>query len=130
MPVFVYGTLTHADRVDELLDDWRFDGAAVIEGLERVEGRYPTLAPGAEAQGALLVTSRLDALDAYEGIDAGLYVRVAVPVVDGDAAAWVYVGNPDRLDAPAEWPGDGSFADRVRRYIDAAGVRVHRSRNR
>lgn len=127
--VFVYGTLTDPDQVEGLLDDWRYDGPAVLDGLHRVGGRYPTLAPGGRTEGRLLVTPQLDALDAFEGVDAGLYVRVAVPLVDGDRA-WVYVGDPDRLDAPADWPGEGPIADRVRRYLESEAVAVRRTGNR
>lgn len=128
-PIFVYGTLTDASQVEALLDDWRFDGGAVLEGLHSVEGRYPTLAPGGTATGRLLVTPELDRLDAYEDVDRGLYVRVAVPMAEGDRA-WLYVGVPGRLDAPAEWPGDGPFARRVRAYVNDASVRVRRAGNR
>lgn len=128
-PVFVYGTLADADQAQALLDDWRFDGPAALDGLHRVEGRYPTLAPGGRTEGRLLVTPQLDALDAYEGVDAGLYVRVGVPLVDGDRA-WLYVGDPTRLDAAADWPGEGPFADRVRRSLETEGVRVRRTGNR
>lgn len=128
-PVFVYGTLTDSRRVESILDDWRFDGGAVLEGLQRVEGRYPALAPGGRTEGRLLVTPQLEALDAYEGVDTGLYVRVGVPLEGGDRA-WVYVGDPDRLDAAADWPGEGPFADQVRRHLDIASVRVRRTANR
>lgn len=128
-PVFVYGTLTDASRAGAILDEWRFDGGAVLDGLERVDGRYATLAPGGTTAGRLLITPELDRLDAYEGVDPGLYVRVAVPMVDGDRA-WLYVGDPDRLDAPADWPGAGSFADRVRTYVDDESVQVRRAGNR
>lgn len=128
-PVFVYGTLTDASRAEALLDEWRFDGDAVLVGLRRVDGRYPTLAPGGTTAGRLLVTPELDRLDAYEGVDRGLYVRAAVPLADGDRA-WLYVGDPDRLDAPAAWPGDGSFADRVRAFVDDETVQVRRAGNR
>lgn len=124
-PVFVYGTLADADRVDAVLRDWRFAGRAVLEGLHRVDGRYPTLAPGGAADGRLLETAELDALDDYEGVAAGLYVRVSVPVVGG-GSAWCYVGDPGRLDASADWPGEGTLRDRVTTYLEAASVRVER----
>jgi gamma-glutamylcyclotransferase (GGCT)/AIG2-like uncharacterized protein YtfP len=127
--VFVYGTLTDAERADALLDTWRFDGSAVLVGCHRVVGQYPTLVPGGETDGTLLVTPEIDALDAYEGVDDGLYVRVGVPVAD-DGEAWVYVGDPGPLDAPARWPGEGPFRERVRRYVGAETVCIRRSRNR
>lgn len=141
-PVFVYGTLADPARADAVLDDWRYDGEAVLEGCRRVEGRYPTLAPGGDTRGRLLRTPELDALDAYEGVDDGLYVRVAVPLVgavgvpegslasagpaSGRSVAWVYVGDPDRLDVPANWPGEGPFAARVRRTCRSGDVAVRR----
>jgi hypothetical protein len=94
-----------------------------------VSGRYPTLAPGGETAGRLLRTDDVAALDDYEGVDEGLYVRVAVPRTDGGEAA-VYVGDPDALDVsePVTWPGAGSFADRVEAYVDAnARVRPEHS---
>lgn len=128
-PVFVYGTLTDPERVEAVLDDWRFVGAAVLESLHPIDGRYPTLAPGGRTEGRLLVTPEIDRLDAHEGVEAGLYTRVEIPIVDGDRA-WLYVGDPDRLDVPVDWPGEGPFGDRVRRYLDAEPVRVRRAGNR
>ncbi|EMA61383.1 gamma-glutamylcyclotransferase family protein [Halorubrum lipolyticum] len=143
MDVFVYGTLTEPDRVAEVLDSYVYVGPATLFGLHLVEGRYPTLAPGGETAGRLLRTEESDALDEYEGVETGLYRRVAVPLdaPDGhpDEAA-VYVGDPDRLDADAAWPGEGDeggtgdvgdegdddrgFAARVDRYLERADVRV------
>lgn len=123
MEVFVYGTLTEPSRVASVVDSFVFVGDAVLEGLHPVEGRFPTLAPGGETGGRLLRTPDVDALDAYEGVDSDLYVRVAVPRTDGGEVA-VYVGDPDPLDADADWPGEGPFADRVRTYVSTAGVAV------
>ncbi|MEF8779418.1 MAG: gamma-glutamylcyclotransferase family protein [Haloferacaceae archaeon] len=129
MHVFAYGTLTEPDRVAAVLDSYVFVGAATLEGLHAVEGRYPTLAPGGRVGGRLLRTDEIAALDRYEGVDRGLYVRFAVPVrkrnEDVDEAA-VYVGDPDRLDADVDWPGDGPFEERVRRYLASEDVRVVR----
>lgn len=122
-PVFVYGTLTDPGRVDRVLDAWRFDGDAVLEGAHHVEGRYPTLGPGGRVTGRLLVTTELASLDAYERVADGLYVRVAVPLATG-GTAWCYVGDPDRLDAPADWPGDGDLEDRVRTGLERVGATV------
>jgi gamma-glutamylcyclotransferase (GGCT)/AIG2-like uncharacterized protein YtfP len=132
MDVFVYGTLTEPERVAEVLDSFVFVGPATLTGLRLVEGRYPTLAPGGQTAGRLLRTDEVGALDEYEGVEDGLYLRENVPLdaPDGhpDRAA-VYVGDPDRLDADATWP-DGSgnrdrgFAGRVEAYLERADVRV------
>jgi len=127
MDVFVYGTLTEPERVAEVLDSYVFVGPATLDGLRLVEGRYPTLAPGGETAGRLLRTEAVEALDAYEDVDGGLYVREAVPLDaptgHPDTAA-VYVGDPDRLDADATWPGTGPFAERVRSVLADRDVRV------
>jgi gamma-glutamylaminecyclotransferase len=143
--VFVYGTLTDPDRVAEVLDeprDWSFVGDATLHGLHRVDGRYPTLAPGGRVHGRLLETDAIAALDAYEGVDRGLYVRVRVPHADSDevddregdgggvddesGGVAVYVGDPDRLgvDAAVGWPGGADLDRRVRRYVEANDVVV------
>ena len=137
--VFVYGTLTDSERVATVLEcdpadaADAFVGRATLEGLHRLEGRYPTLAPGGSVEGRLLAVDEpeLATLDAYEGVDAGLYVRVAVPVVssapdDADRRCQVYVGDPDRLDAAATWPGPGPFRERVRRVVSRSDVVVRR----
>ncbi|WP_276272740.1 gamma-glutamylcyclotransferase family protein [Haloarcula litorea] len=123
--VFVYGTLTDPGTADRLLPSVDYRGRATLVGLHRVDGDYPTLAPGGEVAGRLLRTTALDALDAYEGVDRGLYVRVSIPVADADGeTVECYVGDPDALGAPADWPGDGPFADRVRAHCRDAGVVV------
>ncbi|RCU46563.1 gamma-glutamylcyclotransferase [Haloplanus salinus] len=125
MDVFVYGTLTEPDRVASLVDAFVFVGAAVLEGCHPVAGRYPTLAPGGETAGRLLRTEAVDDLDAYEGVDEGLYVRVPVPRTDGGTVA-AYVGDPDALGVAeaVTWPGPGTLADRVRRYVEEESVVV------
>jgi gamma-glutamylcyclotransferase (GGCT)/AIG2-like uncharacterized protein YtfP len=126
MDVFVYGTLTDPAQVDRLLDEWSFGPDAVLDGLRRVDGEYPTLAPGGSVEGRILRTPEIEVLDAYEGVDRGLYVRETVPwegAGEADAVA-VCVGDPDRLGADATWPGDGAFAARVRRYLDDQAVCV------
>jgi gamma-glutamylcyclotransferase (GGCT)/AIG2-like uncharacterized protein YtfP len=123
MDVFVYGTLTSPERVAEVVDSYAFVGPAHLHGLHIVEGRYPTLAPGGRAAGRLLRTDELDRLDAYEGVDGGLYVRVSLPRTDGGEVA-VYVGDPDRLGAAVDWPGRGPFSERLRAYLADADVSV------
>ena len=127
MELFVYGTLTEPDRVDELLREYALLDGATLRGLQVVEGCYPTLAPGGRAAGRLLRTPEIDRLDAYEGVDRGLYVRVRVPSDHpaADAVA-VYVGRPDRLGLADRiaWPDDGTFRERVEQYVADNDVRV------
>lgn len=97
-----------------------------LVGCHHVEGRYPTLAPGDETDGRLL---RLDdgdieTLDAYEGVDRELYVRVRVPA--GDEGCWTYLGDPDALGVDVSWPGDGPFGERVHRYVSRNDARIER----
>jgi gamma-glutamylaminecyclotransferase len=133
MDVFVYGTLTDPETAASVLSTVEYRGEARLSGLHRVDGEYPTLAPGGTVQGRLLVTDELDRLDSYEGVERGLYVRVSVPrqdeSADKSAAATpervvTYVGDPDRLGVPDEWPGDGPFAERVRTYLDEHDVDI------
>lgn len=125
MRVFVYGTLTDPARASAVLETWSYESAAVLKGLHRVEGTYPTLAPGGSTAGRLLRTPERDRLDAYEGVDRGLYVRESIPSDTGPIE--VYIGDPDRLEAPGTWPGTGAFPDRVRHYIAANDVFVRRA---
>jgi gamma-glutamylcyclotransferase (GGCT)/AIG2-like uncharacterized protein YtfP len=123
MDLFVYGTLTERPRVDALLDAYAFLGPARVEGLRIVAGAYPTLVPGDGAAGRLLRTDEVETLDRYEGADDGYYVRVPLPRADGGSVQ-TYVGDPDALGVPDDWPGTGPLADRVRAYCDSAGVVV------
>ncbi|MHC3439636.1 gamma-glutamylcyclotransferase family protein [Natrialbaceae archaeon A-gly3] len=131
MRVFVYGTLTDPGQVDAVLGgraDYEFVDRGTLEGLHRVEGRYPTLAPGGSVEGRVLEVDRagLSALDEYEGFESGLYVRVGVPMADGERSAWVYVGDPTRLgvDDRVSWPGSGPFEERVEPYVRSGNVRL------
>lgn len=125
MDVFVYGTLLDPHQALAVVPDATFGADATLLGLHAVEGEYPTLAPGGEVEGQLIATEQMDALDRYEGVDDGLYVRVTVPTDDGGTVE-VYVGDPARLDREeaVAWPGDGSLAERAQRYVDEAGVVV------
>ncbi|MWG34889.1 gamma-glutamylcyclotransferase family protein [Halomarina oriensis] len=128
MEVFVYGTLTDPNRVAEVVDAFTFGPDATLVGCHRVDGAYPTLAPGDETTGRVLRTPNVGALDAYEGVDRGLYVRTSVPGPTGPCA--LYVGDPERLDAEATWPGDGPFDERVDRYLREHDVRVRTAADR
>jgi gamma-glutamylcyclotransferase (GGCT)/AIG2-like uncharacterized protein YtfP len=151
MDLFVYGTLTEPARVASLVDAYVFVGPARIDGLRPVEGRHLTLAPGGTVAGRMLRTDEVDAIDAYEGVGDGLYVRVPVPFESGGTVAdapghdrgggqnggseagggredggrdalQVYVGDPDRLGVDVDWPGDGDLRERVVRYVAAESV--------
>jgi len=124
--VFVYGTLTDRETAASVLPTVEYRGPATLRGLHRVDGRYPTLAPGGETDGRLLATDHLDAIDRYEGVADGLYVRLSVPLVDGDGTVETYVGDPDRLGVDVDWPGDAAFPACVRSHVESAGVRVAR----
>lgn len=131
MDVFVYGTLTDPHRALAVVPDAVYLDAATLDGLRRVEGRYPTLAPGGSTEGRLLRTDDVAALDRYEGVegqeerDDGLYARISVPTDDGREVA-VYVGDAERLatDESVEWPGEGPLDERVRRYVEDEDVIV------
>jgi gamma-glutamylcyclotransferase (GGCT)/AIG2-like uncharacterized protein YtfP len=127
MDVFVYGTLTDESHAEMVLDEYSYRGAARLDGLRRVDGRYPTLAPGGSVEGRILRTDEVASLDAYEGVGSGLYVRVSVPTADGDSVA-TYVGDPARLGlgSSVDWPGTGPLASRVRTYLTREDVVVHR----
>lgn len=143
--VFVYGTLTDPDRVDTVLEGrppsrYELGEEVTLEGLHRVDGRYPTLAPGGSVDGRLLSVDKrgLEALDRYEGIDSGLYVRVSIPRAETDGGAdpgsresvAVYVGDPERLGVAdrVDWPEpDGdieTFVACVRRYLERNSIVV------
>lgn len=127
MLVFVYGTLTDPDRVESVVETFEFAGDATLVGLHRVDGRYPTLAPGGETKGRLLETPNIDALDSYEGVERGLYSRIGISAERSSAGKIaVYVGSPTELDVrePVSWPGEGKFEDRVRQFIDERSVRI------
>ncbi len=128
--VFAYGTLTDPDQLAAVLGDreWTSRGPAILEGLHRIEGRYPTLTPGGTVEGQLYAVDQrgMTALDRYEGVPTGLYVRLSVPVANTDETAAVYVGDPDRLavSEPCAWPTGPPFPTQVRRYCHRNDVMV------
>jgi gamma-glutamylcyclotransferase (GGCT)/AIG2-like uncharacterized protein YtfP len=123
--VFVYGTLTDRQRASAVVDDARFVGRAELRGLHVVDGRYPTLSPGGSAFGRILQTDDVAALDAYEGVEDGLYARISIPREDGGSVE-TYLGDPIELGVGDEvdWPGSGPVFDRARRYVDERDVVV------
>jgi len=134
--VFVYGTLIDPDRLSSVLECYTTGPAAVCEGLHRVEGQYPTLAPGGHTRGRLISTPELDVLDSYEGLDRGLYCRVSVPLSSATASrieppfttetVELYVGSPRLLGLAdrIEWPPSASFEQQVKQYLDSHPVQI------
>jgi gamma-glutamylcyclotransferase (GGCT)/AIG2-like uncharacterized protein YtfP len=112
--LFTYGTLCARGGAAHLLDDCERLGPAEVPGiLYDVEGRYPALMLYGEApvHGELwrCPVSALGRLDAYEGVAAGLFRRVAVQV--DSTPAWTYVAGPGlarHLTADARL-GDGEW---------------------
>lgn len=128
MAVFVYGTLTDRETAAQVVESVEYRGRATLDGLHRVDGRYPTLLPGGSVEGRILLPPAIEPLDRYEGVESGLYVRVQVPTADGGRVE-TYVGEPARLCVPDEWPGSAPFPERVRTYIREHDV-VLRSEDR
>lgn len=128
MDVFVYGTLTDRATAASLLGEFAYGGPARLVGLHRVDGRYPTLAPGGTTQGRLLRTPEVDALDEYEGVARDLYTRVSLPLGDpaSDETVECYVGDPDAVGAPVDWPDRGPFPERVRAFCRDENVSAER----
>jgi gamma-glutamylcyclotransferase (GGCT)/AIG2-like uncharacterized protein YtfP len=127
MDVFVYGTLTDESLTHEVLDEYSYRGGARLDGLRRVDGCYPTLAPGGSVDGRIAGTDDAASLDAYEGVDSGLYVRVTVPTAGGDSVE-TYAGDPDRLglDSTVDWPESSPFESQVRSSLNRRDVVVCR----
>jgi len=123
MDVFVYGTLTEPSTAERVLDRYEFDGPAKLRGLHRVDGSYPTLAPGGRCEGRLLSTAEVATLDRYEGVDRGLYVRRSLPTDDGGTVE-CYIGDPAQLGVADTWRGTGPFADRLDQHLDTCDVVV------
>ena len=119
--LFVYGTLQDTRRVRAALGAearWRVLGAGTIRGVLYDAGPYPALqrsgSPDDIVPGLLLELgdeSLLVALDRYEGVDSGLYLRERVEVSlagGGQQGAWVYVYNQSvaGLRRIPKWPAD------------------------
>jgi gamma-glutamylcyclotransferase (GGCT)/AIG2-like uncharacterized protein YtfP len=124
MDVFVYGTLTEHTTAKAVLDDYEYRRPAELVGLHRIDGRYPTLAPGGTTAGRILETPDIEALDEYEGVDRGLYCRKSIPRADASDTVACYIGDPNAVNAPTDWPGDGPFERQVERYCSQNDVVV------
>lgn len=112
--LFVYGTLRSGGEESAVLAGSRLIGPASVAGtLYETENGYPALmlaGPG-RVHGEVwrCPPEVLRELDAYEGVEEGLFRRVGVRV--GDHACWTYVAGPrlaraltpDRRIPSGEW---------------------------
>ena len=110
LPLFVYGTLMRGRRRHDLLDGCDFLGpATTAEPMILVDcGGYPALLRGTDGSsvwGELYAVppERIPALDHYEGVSSGEYIRVWINVSrepDGTALpaqAYLYARNASGL---------------------------------
>jgi gamma-glutamylcyclotransferase (GGCT)/AIG2-like uncharacterized protein YtfP len=117
--LFVYGTLRRGCRAHEKIADCDFVGVAHLNGtLYDIDGLHPALMLYGNTSVAGEIfrcpADRLAGLDLYEGVDSGLFRRVAAEI-DG-TPCWVYVAGPalahrltpgQRIDS-GKWTGAGS----------------------
>jgi gamma-glutamylcyclotransferase (GGCT)/AIG2-like uncharacterized protein YtfP len=119
--LFAYGTLKDPRRLAAVVGSetrCRMLGAGRVRGVLYDAGDYPALRPSrsaADSVHGMLLELEGDALlarlDAYEGVDSGLYVRrrCVVHLDDGRrVSAWTYVYNRSIAALPriAAWPPD------------------------
>ena len=119
MLLFAYGTLKDPIQLAAVIGaaaPWRILGAGAVRGVLYDAGAYPALqrsdSPTVVVAGVLLEIdddAALARLDAYEGVDSGLYVREPAEVRMDDGrrqTAWLYVYNRSAVALPriAAWP--------------------------
>ncbi|MGG5818108.1 gamma-glutamylcyclotransferase family protein [Falsiroseomonas sp. HW251] len=84
----------------------RPEGVAQLAGWRLAVNRYASILPVAAAAvpvGLWRVTpAHLRALDRWEGVAAGCYERIRVPLPDGNEA-WTYVERKHRPGPPEDW---------------------------
>jgi gamma-glutamylcyclotransferase (GGCT)/AIG2-like uncharacterized protein YtfP len=118
--LFAYGTLRDAGLLAAVIgkdSGWRYLGEGSVAGRLYDAGEYPVLGAREEAgdrvPGVLIELERgedaLARLDAYEGVDIGLYRRqaVAVQLSSGavvEAWAYVYQRSVEGLRRIERWP--------------------------
>ncbi|MGQ0816225.1 MAG: gamma-glutamylcyclotransferase family protein [Gemmatimonadota bacterium] len=95
--LFAYGTLREKGAASSLLRDCERIGTATIGGvLYDIDGQYPALVRYGTSPVAGEIwrcpNELLASLDAYEGVDDGLFRRVGAEV--GGFACWTYVAGP------------------------------------
>lgn len=100
--LFVYGTLRTGGSATTLLASCERVAAAEVGGvLYDIDGEYTALVLYGNAPVAGEIwrcpSELLPEIDAYEGVDNGLFRRVGVSVrhpAGGDVACWTYVAGP------------------------------------
>ncbi len=103
LPLFVYGTLCSDGDQGALLAHLSRVAATARGTLWDLPQGYPALGPGERVVHGELVEPPdprlLALLDAYEGVDEGLYRRVHVDVTVGlrTVRAWAYTMDDPRL---------------------------------
>ena len=120
MHLFVYGTLKDSRRFAAVVGQHvhvRVIGHGTVRGVLYDAGEYPALRPSASAADVVrgvvleLDDAALVRLDAYEGVDSGLYVRRRCEVRGDDGRvqeAWLYVYNRSvsGFRRIASWPAE------------------------
>lgn len=100
--LFVYGTLRSQGVANPLLADCTRMGEATVGGvLYDIDGEFPALVPYGTARIAGEVwrcpAETLPDLDAYEGVQQGLFRRIGVHVrmhSSDEVGCWIYVAGP------------------------------------
>ncbi len=113
--LFVYGTLRTGGESNHRLEECEFVRTAAVDGtLYDIDGQHPVLMlyGGTRIEGEIwrCPAGQLVPLDAFEGVDRGLFRRVGV-LVDG-TPCWTYVAGPafahkltpDRRIPSGRWP--------------------------
>jgi gamma-glutamylaminecyclotransferase len=95
--IFVYGTLRTGGAAHDALRGCEHVASATVPGtLYDIDGRFPALMlyGGTAVRGEVwrCPDALLPRLDAYEGVESGLFRRVGVRV--GEHACWTYVAGP------------------------------------
>jgi gamma-glutamylaminecyclotransferase len=122
--LFVYGTLLSGSGADALLGDCERLGAGTVHGtLYDIDGRFPAIVlyGAASVRGEVwrCPAPLLLQLDRYEGVEEGLFRRVAVEPALADGAAvpaWIYAAGPAlsrKLRQDARVPGGDWRAHRA-----------------
>ena len=97
--LFVYGSLRAGETACHLLSECSFVGTAAVAGVLGSANGYPLLVAGPgwvhgelyRLPGGLGRRQVLEALDQYEGVPGGAYIRSVIRA--GGTEAWTYVGS-------------------------------------